>query len=485
MGEIAKKARAKRKPTPAETYLAIATMVAILMIGSAIIGIDIKVLLIACSAINLLLAYRCGYGWSDVETTFSRKISEMSGALLIIIAIGFVIGSWMVSGTVPALAYWLSSVIAVDFILPCAFILTGIMSCLIGSSFAVMGTLGIVLFNTAVAQGIDPGMAAAVVICGSNVGQFTSPLADVSSAISGFNRLTVYEHLHQLRKPVILACIISVVAYFVIGTTMGGGSSDLAAAGALREEIAQFFNLNPLVVLPLVLAIGMCILKMPPALALFASGFVAIVVAMGIQGVPFVDAAMCAWSGYDVTVMLPDAHMSEMLFGFLNRGGAVSMADGVMFILVAMATVSVLETIGIFDVIQETALRGAKTIRSLTVSTSLFSALFTCVTCDSYTTNAVAATSLRGAYIKAGYNPKTIDMLAISWAFMVEQILPWTFIAVYSGSVYGVEVLAYAPGCIFYFAMCLIVTVMPFIGLGYEKIDENFVDETTAEETEG
>ena len=465
--------KAKRLPTTFEAYAVVLAMVIILAVGSAVFGMELKVLLLFCAAINQILAYRCGYNFEDSIKLYSQKISDLAGTLVIMLLIGFVIGTWMLAGTAPALVCWLSSLISPKFILVFSFLLTGIMSSLIGSSFATMGTLGVVMFSTAIAQGIPAGMAAAAVICGANIGQFISPLADVVSFISGLNKISIYRHIKNLVPPVIIACVISLVFYFVAGMKYSSTSTSLEAVAQLQESVKASFNTNPVVILPLVIALVMCFLKVNPAIALFTSGVSAMLVAVFIQHTPFSNCIDAAWYGFDSSYML-ESEVSESFAEFLNRGGSASMADGILFILVAMLTMSILEKAGVFEVIQKTVLSKANSVSKLAIVTSLFASLFTVVTCDSYTTSAVMATSLRRMYVDAGYNPEKIASLGTAWCFTIEQIMPWSFIAVYSASVYGVQVLDFVPGCIFYYALSIALLVMTICGYNNERVGVDF-----------
>lgn len=103
-----------------------------------------------------------------------------------------------------------------------------------------------------------------------------------------------------------------------------------------------------------------------------------------------------------------------------------------------------------------------------------YAVVLTVVTCDSYTTSAVMATSLRRMYVDAGYNPEKIASLGTAWCFTIEQIMPWSFIAVYSASVFGVQVLDFVPGCIFYYALSIALLVMTICGYNNERVGVDF-----------
>lgn len=475
-----KKTKEKRLPTTVEAYGIVVIMIVILAVGSAVFGLELKVLLLFCAAVNQILAYHCGYSFDDCIGLYCDKIRDLAGTLIVMVCIGAVIGTWMISGTAPALVCWLSALIAPKYILFFAFLLTGIMSSLIGSSFATMGTLGIVMFSTAIAQGIPAGIAASAVICGSNVGQLISPLADVTSFVAGLNKVPLYRYIRNNAGPTIGACVISLVFYFIVGMRYSVMDSTIDTVIELQSNVTANFSVSPLVALPLVVALAMCFLKCNPAISLFLSSVCAMIVAVFVQHVPFAFCVDAAWYGYDSSYML-NAEIPESFANFLNRGGASSMADGIMFILVAMLTMAILEKIGVFDVIQRTVLGKANTIRKAATVNALFASAFTVVTCDSYTTSAVAATSLRKMYIAAGYHPEKIATITTAWAFTVEQILPWSFIAVYSAAVYGVQVIDFVPGCVFYYALSAITLLMTYFGINNVKIGPDFEKEDHAE----
>lgn len=483
MSEITKEKKV-RLPSVVEAYGIVAVMVVILGGGSAVFGLEIKVLLLVCAALNQILARRCNKTWDDSIQLFTQKLSDLSGTLVVMLGIGFVIGAWMIAGTAPALVNWLSMLIAPKYILVFAFVLTGIMSSLIGSSFATMGTLGIVMFSTAIAQGIPAGIAAAAVICGSNVGQFISPLADCVSFIAGLNKIDIYKHIKGFVLPVAISAAVSVVFYLVYGLQFDTSGADVGAIQTLQENISVNFNLNPIVVVPLLLALVMCFLKIAPAIVLFCSGVVAVVIAMIFQHATLADCVSAVWYGFDSSTMLSGAEISEEFAMFLNRGGSYSMADGILFIIVAMLAMSILESAGVFTVIQNTALKKVSSIRGLATVTAVFAGLFTVATCDSYTTSAVTAVSLRKMYVDAGYHPKKIASIGTAWCFTVEQIMPWSFLAVYSASVYGVQVLDYVPGCVFYYGVAIMTLVLTYLGVDNERIDETFRVQELSEKAE-
>lgn len=148
-----KREKTERTPSTFEAYSIIIVMILVIGIGASVFEANIKTLLVICAAFNLILAHRCGFTWGKIEEKIGETVGGLAGTIVVMLGIGFVISTWMFSGTAPALVYWLGSLVSPKIIIVLSFILTGIMSMAIGSSFATMGTLGIVLFSAGIAQG--------------------------------------------------------------------------------------------------------------------------------------------------------------------------------------------------------------------------------------------------------------------------------------------------------------------------------------------
>lgn len=454
-----KKERKIRKPTRIESYLIIILMLIIIGIGASVFDANIKILLIICAACNLILAWRCGYTWQMVEEKIGETVGGLASTIVVMLGIGFVISTWMFSGTAPALVYWLGALVSPNVIMVLSFVLTGAMSLMIGSSFATMGTLGIVLFSAGIAQGLPAGVMAATVICGANVGQYLSPLADCVSYNAGINKISIYKHIKMLAVPVIAATVLTIIFYVVCGFSFtSSGTVSMDAINALRTEISQNFNISILCVVPLLAALALCFLKTPPALALFSSGFSAIIIGMITQKFSLLDGFETAWSGFNSSI-LNNSNISEELSSFLNRGGSFSLADSIFMMVIAMITIDILGLIGVFDVIRDSLLKNIQNARHLTITTALFSSVFTVITTNSWTSCAVTTEAMKESYHKAGYVSDSISAVTAACTYMVEQFLPWAFLAIYSASVYGVTVTDYVPWAVF-FPFVTVITII-------------------------
>uniref|UniRef100_UPI00359C704E Na+/H+ antiporter NhaC family protein n=1 Tax=Faecalicatena contorta TaxID=39482 RepID=UPI00359C704E len=284
-------------------------------------------------------------------------------------------------------------------------------------------------------------------------------MADCVSYSAGINKIGIYKHIKLLTVPVVLATVLTIIFYAVCGMKFtSSGIVSLEAVEALRGEIAANFNISILCILPLVIAIVLCFLKTPPAVALFTSGFIAVIVGVITQKFSFLAGLEAAWSGFDSSI-LKNENLSGNIISFLNRGGSFSMADSILFMVIAMITMEILGGIGVFTVIRNSLFKNVTNSRHLTITTAVFSSIFTVITTNSWTSCAVTTEAMRDSYHRAGFSAATISAVTAACTYMVEQFLPWAFLAIYSASVFGVTVGDYVPWAVF-FPFVTVITVI-------------------------
>lgn len=418
--------KAKRKPSVAEAYLTILVMLVVIGGGAGVLGMDLKMMLIICTVFNMLMAKLCGNTYKDMEAGIVRKITDMGGCFLILMGIGFLVGTFMMSGTLPVLVSWLAGLISPNIIIVLSFVLCGVLSVCIGSSFAAMGTLGVVMFSVANVQGLPVGPTAAAVICGSWLGQYISPVADVVNCAASCNKITTNQYMKDMMLPVGISTVITLIFFVVIGMTYGGNASPEALAGvqSFINDVKVNFNTSVVVILPLLMAIVLSLLKVNTVLVLFGSGFLALILGVLVQGF---DAAACigaAYSGFTTATFFPGVEMTAELSSLLNRGGIFSMGDSVLFLFCALACVGTMDVVGVFDVVQETLFRETKSAGKLTLISTLAMLLFGLCTADPYPPAIVGADLLKKPYVKAGYDPRKAAVVSMGCGLLTTMCLP-------------------------------------------------------------
>ena len=463
----------KRRISILGAYGTIVFMLVVIGGGNGILGMDLKMMLIVCTVFNTVVAWSCHYTWDDVLGTIVKKITSMGGCFLILMGIGFLVGTFMMSGTLPILVSWLAQLISPNLIIVLSFVLCGILSVAVGSSFAAMGTLGVVMFSVANVQGIPVGPAAGAVICGSWLGQYISPVADVVNCAASCNNISTSDYMKDMVKPLSMAAVLTLIFFAIIGFTTGdSGADSMAGVQTFIADVNRNFNMNPIAILPLVVAIVLSVMKVNTILVLFGSGFLALILGVIIQGFDLVTCISAAYSGFTSDAFLPGVTLTAELSSLLNRGGIFSMGDSVLFLLCALSCVGSLDTIGVFDVVQETLFKNIQGAGKLNLISMLAILLFGLCTADPYPPAIVGADLLKGPFVKAGYDSRKAAVISIAGGLLTTMCLPWSFCAVYSGDIYGATLGQYFPYAPLFWLVPVIVVGLSFFGIGCPKLSE-------------
>ena len=302
----------KRRLSILGAYGTIVFMQVVIGGGNGILGMDLKMMLIVCTVFNTVVAWSCHYTWDDVLGTIVKKITSMGGCFLILMGIGFLVGTFMMSGTLPILVSWLAQLISPNLIIVLSFVLCGILSEAVGSSFAAMGTLGVVMFSEANVQGIPVVPAAGAVICGAWLGQYISPVADVVNCAASCNNISTSDYMKDMVKPLSMAAVLTLIFFAIIGFTTGdSGADSMAGVQTFIADVNRNFNMNPIAILPLVVAIVLSVMKVNTILVLFGSGFLALILGVIIQGFDLVTCISAAYSGFTSAAFLPGVSRIE------------------------------------------------------------------------------------------------------------------------------------------------------------------------------
>lgn len=467
------KARPQRKATLAESLIVIAFMLFVLCFGSGVAGINVRVCLIICIFFDMFMAWRMGYKWSDCMQTISKKIGPLSTLFMILLGIGFVIGTWMMAGTVPVLVAWMAEAINPNFTIMLTFLFCAVLAAAIGSNFTTGGTIGLVMFNVAMVQGLPPVVAAAAAASGSAFGSYLSPVADQPNNCASVCGYKTNDVIKELSLPVGIAVVITCIIYFIIGL-QGNTEIDVAAQTAdLVNAVFDGYSGSLVILLPILVVVVMSFTSLPSFVTLFASGLMAALVGIFVQGFTFKDATTVAWSGFKGAMLGED--VLPMLSTLVSRGGMSSMLEGIIFIFLCVVCTSMMSHMGCFDFLGK-VFGNFKTIGGLNVFANIYVMLCALVTADMAPVHVIVSETLMKPYAKLGYSPKKAMAVSIAASRWITLCLPWSFPAVYMATLFDQSVVAMIPAAVFHPLVIIAQIVLTYIGVGNKKL--------TAEEAE-
>ncbi|MFA7660865.1 MAG: Na+/H+ antiporter NhaC family protein, partial [Anaerovoracaceae bacterium] len=285
--------------------------------------------LLVSAIIAAIVAVINGWKWKVLEQGILAAINRSMQAILILMVVGSMIGSWIAGGVVPAMIYYGLMLLSPGVFLVAGCILCAIVALATGSSWTTAGTIGVAMIGVGMGLGINPAMTAGAIISGAYFGDKMSPLSDTTNmapAVAGSN---LFDHIRHMLWTTTPSLIIALIIYAVLGMGHSGESVDMSGVTMLMDGMKAEFWISPLLLLPPLFVIIMVALR-APALPALIGGIALGVVFMGVQGVSPVDFGGVLNYGYESS-----SEISEV-YDLLTRGGMQSMMWTISLVMCAM-----------------------------------------------------------------------------------------------------------------------------------------------------
>ncbi|WP_413505111.1 Na+/H+ antiporter NhaC [Serratia grimesii] len=461
-----------RAPTLTESLLPIVTMVQLLGIGYAAFDLPPEPLMVLSTVIAALLVKRLGHSYNDILASISQKIAKTMPALLILISVGLLIGTWMAGGTIPLMIYYGLKLINPAMLYVTALLVTSVVSVCTGTSWGSAGTVGVAFMG--VAMGMDANLAATAgaVVAGAYFGDKLSPLSGDTNLAAMAAQVDLYEHIGHLLYTTLPSLILSAVVMFFYGM-----SGDLAGAAIpdkvllITSGLAGIYHFNLLLLLPVAIVLYGSITKKPTIPVMLVSALVAMANASFIQGFAFHDVVKSAVDGFNVS-MVGNQDVNPVLSNLLNRGGMNSMMSTLLICFCALSFAGTLALSGALEVIVHALLKLVHSTGTMILATLACGLTMISVTCNGQISILIPIEMLRNAYIERGLHPKNLSRTVEDSATIFEPILPWTAAGAYMAGTLGVATLSYLPWAVLCWSGIFFATLWGFTGFGIARLKE-------------
>ncbi|MGO1758690.1 Na+/H+ antiporter NhaC [Mammaliicoccus vitulinus] len=345
----------KRLPTLLEAISTIFVMGLVVLIGFGILHYPIQPLLIIAAVYASFIAIRVGLSWEDLQDGITKRLATAMPAIYIIFSVGILIGTWMFSGTVPALIYYGLEMINPTYFLVTAFIITAVTSVATGTAWGSVGTAGIALLAIATEMNIPLGMVAGVVIAGGVFGDKMSPLSDTTNLAALVTKVNIFKHIQHMMWTTIPASIIGLIIWFIAGLQFNSDNVESKRINTLLNNIDTAFNLNFWVWLPVIVIVAGISIGKPTVPMMLLSSLVAMLVGVINNGFDIVDAFNVTMNGFDISMTnLASSDASNSMVDLVKRGGIMSMTEIVVTIFCGYAFAGIVEASGSLKVILTT-----------------------------------------------------------------------------------------------------------------------------------
>ena len=322
-----------------------------------------------------LVAWQQGFKWKKIEESLYDGIRMALPAIVIIILVGLIIGSWMGGDIVATMVYYGLSFLKPDLFLVSITLMCAIVSLAIGSSWTTMGTVGIAAMGIGASMGIPPGMTAGAVISGAYFGDKMSPLSDTTNLASGLTHTDLFVHIKHMTYTTIPALLIALAAYGYLGSGFVSSEAELTRISSTMLSIQENFTISPLLLLVPLTVIVMVAFKVPALLALTVGVLLGFICQIFVQRLTVGDSLSALQNGYVIE------SGNEFIDSLFSRGGIESMMYTVSLTIVAMTFGGILENTGMLRSIVEKMSGMTKSAKTLIPTTSA-SCFFTNATCS-------------------------------------------------------------------------------------------------------
>ena len=301
----------QRKATLFESLIPIVFLIIILALSLMVFKVDPQIpLLLATAVASLIGVYRLGFKWSELEDGIIETIKMAIQAILILLIVGTLIGTWILSGVVPSMIYWGLNILSPSIFLVATLLICSIVSVSTGSSWTTAGTVGIALLGIGQTLGIPSPVIAGAIISGAYFGDKMSPLSDTTNLAPAMAGATLFDHIKHMMYTTVPAYVIAIVIYAILGVKYAGQSLDMAQINIIKETLVSNFNtLSPILLLAPVSVIAMVILKLPALPALLTGTLIGGAFAIIFQGASLGDV------------------MSAMHYGYQSHTGVIAVDD--------------------------------------------------------------------------------------------------------------------------------------------------------------
>lgn len=456
-----------RKPTFLESISTMIVMVIVVVTGFVFFDIPIQVLLIIASAYATWIAKRVGLTWQDLEKGIAERLNTAMPAILIILAVGIIVGSWMFSGTVPALIYYGLDLLNPSYFLISAFFISAVTSVATGTAWGSASTAGIALISIGNQLGIPPGMAAGAIIAGAVFGDKMSPLSDTTNLAALVTKVNIFKHIHSMMWTTIPGSIIGLLVWFIAGFQFKGHSNDKQIQ-TLLSEFAQIYQINIWVWVPLIVIIVCLLFKMATVPAMLISSFSAIIVGTFNHHFKMTDGFKATFSGFNDS-MIHQSHISSSVKSLLEQGGMMSMTQILVTIFCGYAFAGIVEKAGCLEVLLTTISKGIHSVGSLICIT-----VICCIALVFAAGVASIVIIMVGVLMKDLFEKYQVSRSVLSRTLedssaMVLPLIPWGTSGIYYTNQLHVSVGEFFIWTVPCYLCAIIAIIYGFTGIGIKK----------------
>ena len=433
-----------------------------------------QVALIMAAAVAAMIGIKNGHSWKEIEQGMIDTIAVSLQSLLILLMVGALIGSWILSGTVPSMIYYGVQLMSPDYFYLTACLVCALLGFSIGSSWTVAGTLGIGLMGIAAALDLSLAASAGAIISGAYFGDKLSPLSETTNLAAAVTSNNLFDHIQHMLWTTIPGFLITLVLFFILG--IGSGTNlVIDDIETLQAAMQETFEISPLMLIPMILLLTMAVKKLPALSTLICGTLAGCLFAAVFQWDTVI--ALANDSSLNEGAAVFKGLFSSMFLGYssdtgnasldalLSKGGMSSMLTTIGLVINAMAFGGAMRRTGLLERLVEAALSRVKSAGDLIVAT-----VGTCIGTNLLAADQYLSIVIPGQMFVKSYEERQLSTINLARTLedsgtLTSALVPWNTCGAYMSATLGVSTFMYAPFA-FFNILCPIIAVI----YGYSQI---------------
>ena len=431
--------RNNRSPGLGISLLPVICLITFLFVGIYWLEVAPHIPLILAAVVAGILGSLAGLPWKSLLDSIVKSISVSMPAILILIAIGILIGSWVASGIVPLLVFFGLKILSPGIFLIAACLICSVVSFATGSSWSTAGTVGVALIGVGQALGLPLPMVAGAIVSGAYFGDKLSPLSDTTNLAPAVAGSELFDHIRHMLYTTVPSLTIALVLYGILGARISGQAAGVEEVEILSETLASLFNLTPVLLLAPGLVLVLILMRFPALPALLAGGFAGAVLGVLTQDISVGSMINAMQSGF--VSQTGDSKIDELL----SRGGLESMMYTVSLILCAMSFGGLMEGTGMLNTLSRSIMKMASSTGRLVAATVGTCIGMNVLAPDQYLSIIAPGRMYKSAFEDRGLASKNLSRCLEDAGTLTSPLIPWNTCGATMMLALSVNPFAYLP----------------------------------------
>ena len=464
----------KKEPSFLLALTPILVMIVGLALGVGYMKLKVEPIILIAALVAGGIAWRLGYSWSELQEGVIEKISSSLPALMILWAVGLLIGSWVFSGTIPMIIYYGVDLISPQYLVLTAFVIAAIISTVTGTSWGSAGTVGVAIMG--IAQGLDVNLAATAgaVVAGAYFGDKLSPLSDTTNLAPIAAGSELYEHIRHMFYTTIPATIVAIAAYLFFGSAAASSGANVSESVlALQGQLDKIFHWNIILLLPVLFVLAGSVLKWPTIPVMIIASLFSVLLGVIVQDFSLKNGFISVMTGFNVTMSGINIEFSKDITKLLNRGGVSSVNSTTILVICAMGFAGIISKTGMLTKVLHTIMAKVKSAAGVIISTIGSCLTVAFVTGSSYLSILIPGEMFKDFYKEKNLAAKNLSRTLEDSGTVIVPLIPWSAAGAYMTATLGVPTVEYLPWAILNYMGVVFAIILALTGIGIAKINKD------------